>query len=83
MWSPSIRPPSGYELDSTLQTVEVNAHDTQTLYFYDSPTPEGGLRIVKLDEETRQPIRGVEFEVTHMAVLLSFTSTSRGWASSS
>ena len=58
--------PSGYELDSTLQTVEVNAHDTQTLYFYDSPTPEGGLRIVKLDEETRQPIRGVEFEVTHM-----------------
>ena len=58
--------PSGYVLDSTPQTVEVNAHDTQTLYFYNTPTPEGGLRIVKLDEETRQPIRGVEFEVTRM-----------------
>lgn len=58
--------PAGYELDSTPQTVEVNAHDTQSLFFYNTPTPEGGLRIVKLDEETRQPIRGVEFEVTHM-----------------
>lgn len=58
--------PEGYELDSTPQTVKVNAHDTQTLYFYDQKTPEGGLRIVKLDEESRQPIRGVEFEVTHM-----------------
>ncbi len=58
--------PAGYELDSTPQTVEVNAHDTQTLYYYNQKTPEGGLRIIKLDEETRQPIRGVEFEVTHM-----------------
>ena len=58
--------PVGYELDSTPQTVAVNAHDTQTLYFYNQKTPEGGLRIIKLDEETRQPIRGVEFEVTHM-----------------
>ncbi len=58
--------PSGYELDATPQTVAVNAHDTQTLYFYNTPTPEGGLRIVKLDEETRQPIKGVEFSITHM-----------------
>ena len=58
--------PSGYELDSTPQTVAVNAHDTQSLFFYNDPTPEGGLRIVKLDEESRQPIKGVTFEVRQM-----------------
>ncbi len=58
--------PSGYELDSTPQTVKVNAHDTQSLFFYNTTIPEGGLRIVKLDETTRQPISGVEFSVTHM-----------------
>ncbi len=58
--------PSGYELDSTPQTVAVNAHDTQSLFFYNDPTPEGGLRIVKLDEESRQPIQGVTFEVRQM-----------------
>lgn len=58
--------PSGYELDSTPQTVKVNTHDTQSLFFYNTTIPEGGLRIVKLDEATRQPISGVEFSVTHM-----------------
>lgn len=58
--------PKGYELDADPQTVRVNANDTQTLYFYDTPTPEGSLRIVKLDEASRQPIAGVEFLVTHM-----------------
>ncbi len=58
--------PDGYELDAPPQTVAVNTHDTQTLTFYDTKTPEGGLRIVKLDEESRQPIGGVTFEVTHM-----------------
>lgn len=58
--------PRGYELDADPQTVRVNANDTQTLYFYDTPTPEGSLRIVKLDEASRQPIAGVEFLVTHM-----------------
>lgn len=58
--------PNGYTLNSTPQTVKVNANDTQTLYFYNERTPEGDLRIVKLDDETRQPIEGVEFTVSHM-----------------
>ena len=58
--------PNGYVLDATPQTVRVNANDTQTLFFYNDPIPEGGLRIVKLDEETRQPISGVTFEVRQM-----------------
>lgn len=72
--------PSGYELDATPQTVAVNAHDTQTLYFYNTSTPEGGLRIVKLDEETRQPISGVTFAVTRMdgAQVGTYRTDSRG-----
>lgn len=58
--------PKGYTLNSKPQTVQVNANDTQTLYFYNERIPEGDLRIVKLDEETRQPIKGVEFAVSHM-----------------
>ena len=72
--------PRGYELDATPQTVRVNANDTQTLYFYDTPTPEGSLRIVKLDEASRQPIAGVEFLVTHMdgKRLGTYRTNSRG-----
>ena len=72
--------PKGYELDADPQTVRVNANDTQTLYFYDTPTPEGSLRIVKLDEASRQPIAGVEFLVTHMdgKRLGTYCTNSRG-----
>lgn len=72
--------PKGYKLDADPQTVRVNANDTQTLYFYDTPTPEGSLRIVKLDEASRQPIAGVEFLVTHMdgKRLGTYRTNSRG-----
>ena len=51
--------PDGYLLDvnSKTQTVVVNADDTQTLVFYD--TPIGGLIITKSDEETGARISGV------------------------
>lgn len=58
--------PRGYVLDETPQTVAINANDTQTLYFYDKPTPVGDLKVLKLDEETRQPIQGVEFSISRI-----------------
>ena len=58
--------PRGYVLDKTPQTVAINANDTQTLYFYDKPTPTGDLKVLKLDEETRQPIQGVEFSISRI-----------------
>lgn len=72
--------PSGYELDSKPQTVRVNTNDTQTLYFYNTPSPVGSLRITKLDEETRQPISGVTFEVRHMdgSFLGTYRTNSKG-----
>ncbi len=56
--------PEGYVLETLSQTVVINKSDTQTLTFYNEPI--GGIRITKLDEETRQPIKNVEFEVEYM-----------------
>ncbi len=55
--------PDGYIIDpdSRTQTVTVNAADTQTLVFYN--TPVGGLIITKSDEETGARISGVQLEV--------------------
>ena len=61
-----VTAPRGYELTSAPQTVKLTANDTQTLTFYDERIPEGSLRITKLDEETRQPISGVQFRVTEI-----------------
>lgn len=54
----------GYVLDSTPQTVVVNANDTQTLTFTNKPT--GGLIIIKRDEDSGKRISGVQFEVRKM-----------------
>ena len=54
----------GYVLDSTPQTVVVNANDTQALTFTNMPV--GGLVITKSDEATGKRISGVQFEVRKM-----------------
>ena len=51
----------GYVLDSTPQTVAVCADDTQTLTFVN--TPEGGLVVIKSDEDTGERIKGARFEI--------------------
>ena len=51
----------GYVLDSTPQTVVVNANDTQTLTFTNAPV--GGLIITKSDESSGKRLSGVQFEV--------------------
>lgn len=59
-----VSAPAGYVIDSTPQTIKIKYGETHSLEFYNAP--QGGLRIVKLDEETRQPIPNVEFEVSKM-----------------
>ena len=56
--------PDGYVLDTTSQTVVINANDTQTLTF--TNTPIGGLTIIKNDEESGRRISGVQMEVRRM-----------------
>ena len=52
----------GYILNSTPQTVVVNAGDTQTLTFTNQPY--GGLLIKKMDSVTKEPLADVVFKVT-------------------
>ena len=50
-----------YELDAASQTVVVNADDTQTVSF--TNTPKGCLLVKKIDSVTHAPLSGVQFEV--------------------
>ena len=59
-----IKPPVGYTLDTTAQTIKIKENTTHLLTFYNTPAP--GLQILKLDEETRRPIAGVEFRISKM-----------------
>lgn len=59
-----IEAPDGYTLDGRPQTIKLKSGETHELTFYNESI--GGIRITKLDEETRQPIRNVEFEVEYM-----------------
>ena len=59
-----VTAPEGYTLDGAPQTVKVKSGETHELTFLNEAL--GGIRITKLDEETRQPIKGVKFEVEYM-----------------
>ena len=59
-----VKAPDGYVLDSTSQTVKVDRNDTQTLTF--TNTPIGGGQIIKVDADSGQRIKGVQFEIAKM-----------------
>lgn len=53
----------GYVLDTTPKSILIKAGEVQTLRFYNSP--QGTLVIRKLDSVTKEPLAGVEFELTY------------------
>jgi len=58
-----IAAPSGFELNSTPQTIHINA--SGQIYSVEfTNRPLGGLQIVKLNSITREPISGAEFAVS-------------------
>ena len=59
-----VSAPDGYTLDGSPQTVKVKSGELHELTFLNEAL--GGIRITKLDEETKQPIKGVKFEVEYM-----------------
>lgn len=59
-----IKAPDGYVLNSTSQTVKVDRSDTQTLTF--TNTPIGGGQIIKVDADSGERIKGVQFEIAKM-----------------
>ena len=57
------RAKDGYLLDDTPQTVKVKSNEMITLEFRNQPL--GGLRIIKLDSVTKNPLEGVQFRITY------------------
>ena len=58
-----LRQKTGYVLDDTPQSIKIKSGETMTLEFRNQPL--GGLRIVKLDSVTHEPLEGVEFKITY------------------
>ncbi len=59
-----IEAPSGYTLDSKPQTIKLKSGETHEVTFYNEAI--GGIRITKVDEETRDVIKGAQFRVEYM-----------------
>ncbi len=59
-----IEAPDGYILDGKPQTIKVRSGETHELTFVNKAL--GGIRITKVDEETRQPLKNVKFAVEYM-----------------
>ena len=59
-----VQAPEGYSLDTTPQTIKLKSGETSELTFYNEAI--GGIRITKVDEETRDVIKGVQFRVEYM-----------------
>lgn len=59
-----VTAPDGYTLDSTPQTIKLKSGETSELTFYNEAI--GGIRITKVDEETGDVIRDVQFRVERM-----------------
>ena len=58
-----VKTVEGYVLDGTPKSILIKAGEVQTLRFYNSK--QGTLVIRKLDSVTKQPLAGVEFELTY------------------
>ncbi|MDL2248841.1 hypothetical protein LJB89_04010, partial [Tyzzerella sp. OttesenSCG-928-J15] len=56
--------PNGYILDSQTQVIATDWGKTYTADFYNKK--ESGLQIIKIDSETKQPLKGAEFTVYKM-----------------
>lgn len=59
-----IKAPKDYILDETPKTVQVKTNTPTTVTFTNQPL--SGLKIIKLNAVTKEPIAGVEFNITKM-----------------
>ena len=58
-----VKTVEGYVLDGAPKSIAIKAGEVQTLRFYNSK--QGTLVIRKLDSATKEPLSGVEFELTY------------------
>ena len=62
-------PPKGYESNDEVKTIVVTSDDEPVIEFEYKNEPHSGIRILKLDAATDQPIPGALFRITPMAPL--------------
>ncbi len=55
----------GYQIDETPKDIEMKGDEFHKITF--ANTPLGGLKIIKTNSNTGEPIQGVEFEISHMS----------------
>jgi len=58
-----VTAPDGYQLDSTVQTVNVTSLSEGETSYVLTNKANPGLRIIKFDRQTMQPVAGVTFEI--------------------
>jgi len=58
-----IRTLEGYVLDTTPKSIKIKVGEAQTLRFYNEK--QGCIVIRKLDKQTKEPLAGVEFQITY------------------
>ncbi|MCL2776340.1 MAG: SpaA isopeptide-forming pilin-related protein, partial [Oscillospiraceae bacterium] len=56
--------PRGYDIDTTAKNVTITAGSPVSVTFYDNP--KSGLQIVKIDANTKQPLKGAKFTIYRM-----------------
>ena len=66
-----ITPPTGYQGNSEVKTVVVTSADDPILEFEYKNEPKSGMRIIKLDAATDQPIKGATFRIEPLLPLTS------------
>ena len=59
-----MKAPDGYILDETPKTIEIKTNTPTLVTFTNKPL--SGLKIIKLDAVTREPLKGVEFTIAKM-----------------
>ena len=59
-----MKAPDGYILDETPKTIEIKTNTPTLVTFTNKPL--SGLKIIKLDSVTREPLKGVEFTIAKM-----------------
>lgn len=61
-----IKAPAGYEITEAAKTIYITGEEQAVVTVEFADKAIGDLKIVKLDENTRQPISGVTFEICRM-----------------
>ena len=76
-----IQAPSGYVKSNEVQTVKLESGKTVTVTFYNTPEFDSALRIIKVDGETGETLKGATLQLknTNDEVIYTWTTTEEAY----